>query len=121
MDIKIIKEEKSVMQRKELTLEVTFEKSTPKRLDLKKEIAKKTKTKEDLLIIKKILTNYGERTAKVLAYAYKDEETLKKIEYPKVIEKNTPKKEAKEETPEEEVKEKPKEEPKEASEEDKKE
>ena len=97
MDIKIIKEEKSVMPRKELTLEVTFEKSTPKRLDLKKEIATKTKNKEDLLIIKKIITDYGKRKSKVTAYVYNDEETLKKIEYPKVIEKNFPKQEKKEE------------------------
>src|SRR6056297_3025581 len=97
MDINIIQEKQSVIPRKEITLEVKFEKSTPKRLDLKKEIAKKTKGKEDLIIIKKILTDYGKRCAKVTAYEYKDEDTLKKIEYPKVVEKNFPKIEKKEE------------------------
>jgi small subunit ribosomal protein S24e len=100
MDIKIINEKQAIIPRKEITLEVTFEKSTPKRLDLKKEIAKKTKNKEELLILKKIITNYGKRTAKITAYVYKDEETLKKIEYSKVIEKNTPKAEKKEESEE---------------------
>jgi ribosomal protein S24E len=97
MDIKIINEKQAIIPRKEINLEVKFEHSTPKRLDLKKEIAKITKTKEELLILKKILTDYGNKTAKVTAYAYKDEETLKKIEYPKVIEKNSPKVEKKEE------------------------
>jgi len=97
MDINIINEKQSIVPRKEIILEVKFEKSTPKRLDLKKEIAKKTKNKEELLIIKKIITDYGRRTAKVTAYAYKDEETLKKIEYPKIIEKNFPKQDKKEE------------------------
>ncbi len=97
MDIKIIQEKQSVVPRKEIMLEVNFEKSTPKRLDLKKEIAKKTNQKEDLIIIKKILTDYGTRCAKVTAYVYKDEDVLKKIEYPKVVEKNFPKVEKKEE------------------------
>ncbi|MCC7574320.1 hypothetical protein KO361_01910 [Candidatus Woesearchaeota archaeon] len=110
MDIKIINEKQAIIPRKEITLEVTFEKSTPKRLDLKKEIAKKTKNKEELLILKKILTDYGKRTAKITAYAYKDEETLKKIEYSKVIEKNTPKAEKKEETEEKQESPKPEEE-----------
>ena len=87
----------ATIPRKEIMLEVKFEKSTPKRLDLKREIAKKTKEKEELLIIKKIITDYGNRCAKVTAYAYKDEDTLKKIEYPKVVEKNFPKEEKKEE------------------------
>ncbi|MFP4567399.1 MAG: hypothetical protein ACLFN8_00490 [Candidatus Woesearchaeota archaeon] len=97
MDIKIIQEKQAVVPRQEIMLEVAFEKSTPKRLDLKREIAKKTKTTEDLLIIKKIFTDYGKRCAQVTVYAYKDEETLKKIEFPKVIEKNFPKQEKKEE------------------------
>ena len=105
MNIEIINEKQAIIPRKEINLVVKFEKSTPKRLDLKKEIAKKTKNKEDLLIIKKILTDYGKRSAKILAYAYKDEETLKKIEFPKVVEKNTPKKEELKEEASEEQKE----------------
>ena len=97
MDIKIINEKQAVVPRKEINLEVKFENSTPKRLELKKEIAKITKQKEELLIIKKIITDYGKRQAKVIAYAYKDEETLKKIEFPKVVEKNFPKPEKQEE------------------------
>jgi small subunit ribosomal protein S24e len=97
MDIKIIQEKQATVPRREIMLEVTFEKSTPNRLDLKREIAKKTKEKEELLIIKKIITDYGKRCAKVTAYAYRDEDTLKKIEYPKVVEKNFPKQEKKEE------------------------
>ena len=97
MDIKIIQEKQATVPRQEIKLEVAFEKSTPKRLDLKREISKKIKQKEELIIIKKIITDYGKRSAQVTAYAYRDEETLKKIEYPKVVEKNFPKQEKKEE------------------------
>lgn len=97
MDIKILSEEKAVLPRKEISLEVKFEGSTPKRLDLKKEVAKKTKSKEDLLIVKKIFTDYGANVAKVLVYVYDDEDSLKRIEYAKVLEKNSPKPVAKEE------------------------
>ena len=101
MELKIIKEEKSALPRKEITCTITYEETTPSRQQLLQSITAKQKTKPELTIVKKIKTDYGEKTATVTAYIYDNEETLKAIEYPKVIEKNTLKKEEKKEEAEE--------------------
>lgn len=110
MELKVLSQEKSVLPRKEISAVVEFEKITPARKNIKKELAKQIKGKEDLLIIKKVYGEYGERKAKITAYLYDTNEALESIEYAKVIEKNKtseekPKEEAKGETPaKEEVK-----------------
>lgn len=91
MDLKIVKEEKSALPRKEIECDLVYENVTPSRLQLVQSIANKTKAKEALVIVKKIDTTYGDKTAKVTAYIYDNEDAMSKIEYKKVIEKNTPK------------------------------
>ena len=55
-------------------------KPTPSQQELKKELAKEAKTKEDLIVIKKTDTQFGSGNSIVTAYIYDSKEDLKKIE-----------------------------------------
>ena len=55
-------------------------KATPSKDEIKKEIAKTAKAKEDLITIKKIKTDFGSGSSIVTAYVYDSEEDLRKIE-----------------------------------------
>lgn len=136
MNIKILEEkDNAILKRKELLLEVDSLDKTPSNEEVKKELAKKFNTKENLVAVKQINQIFGKRTCKVKANIYNDEKSLKEIEpQPKVKEEpkkeeapaEAPKPEApketpvetkpeekKEQVPAEQPKEVPKEEPKE--------
>ena len=59
------------------------EKKTPSRSEIKKQVAKEFKTKEELVGIRHIYTKYGEGTSKIIAHIYNDEITKNKLEKPK--------------------------------------
>ncbi|MFH1211890.1 MAG: hypothetical protein V1659_03085, partial [Candidatus Woesearchaeota archaeon] len=63
----------------------------PSREVIKKELARKLNTKDDLLIINKIANVFGGRKAVIYARAYKDRETLKKSELERLVAKHQPK------------------------------
>lgn len=89
MEIKIIKEtENKLLARREIVANVLFEKATPTRKDIQKELAKKIKSAEELSIIKQIKTNFGEASAVVTAYVYSDKEIMTKTERKNLIEKH---------------------------------
>ena len=115
MKLKIINEkEMPLLDRKVVSLELDYEgTATPKKTDITKQLIPLLKTKESLLKIKKVFPHYGEDKAKVKAYVYKNESSLKEFE--KVEEKKV---EEKKESPKEEPKkeEKPKEQPKQVKE-----
>lgn len=92
MNTEIIKKDKSALPRQEVQAVVTFESTTPSRQELIKDLSAKLKTKADLIIVKTIYTSYGNKEAVVVAYVYDDENSMKSIEYPKMVEKNTLKK-----------------------------
>ena len=118
-----------IIGRKEVTYELDYEKATPKKEDILKKVSEESKASSDLIKVKHIYSHYGIQKAKIIAYIYKDKETLTKFETfnkkkkkddkgttPTTQEqaKETPKAEAKpKETPKKEVKETPKEEKKE--------
>jgi len=95
MDLKITnRKDNPSLSRIEVNAEVSFLKeSTPKKEDIKKKIASLEKANENLLVINKISTYFGEPKVGVLAYIYKSENDLKKIE-PKKKEKGAAKAEA---------------------------
>lgn len=94
MQITNQKEDK-LLQRKEITFKVNFEKITPKKEDLKKEISEHLKTEPELVKIEKVHQGFGERSAKVTAFVYSDKNFMKKVEVinKKVKKKAEPKKE----------------------------
>ena len=55
-------------------------KPTPSKEEIKKDLAKEAKTKEDLIVIKKTDTQFGSGNSIVTAYIYDSKEDLKKIE-----------------------------------------
>lgn len=94
-----LKNEKEVplLSRKRLKLVADFDKATPSRDAVRKEVSKVAKTKEDLTIIKHIYPVFGKKQAKVIAHVYKNIDDMKKIE-----EEHLLKKHIKEEPPKEE-------------------
>lgn len=73
MKIKILeKKDQPLMFRQELKLEVEFDNEVPSRKFLMEQVAKATKAKEDLVVIDKIESNFGEKVANVLAHVYTD-------------------------------------------------
>ena len=93
MTLKILHEKYSkLIDRKELELEVTFDKSTPSNLEIKKEIASKLKTKEDLVAVKNIHQLFGLKKARIIAYVYNKEEQVKRLEAKKEKKKKEEKK-----------------------------
>ena len=81
LNIKIINEnQRKLLERRELDIEAIFDGPTPKKQDLLKEIASLTKTKENLIVLRRVNQVYGTSKAKVLVYVYSSEEALKKTE-----------------------------------------
>ncbi len=71
------------------------EKPTPSHSQIKKELAQEIQTKEELLVIKKIETKFGQGKSKILAFVYKTEKDLKDSEIKNKKKKDGKEKEAK--------------------------
>ncbi|MBW2989011.1 hypothetical protein KY358_01700 [Candidatus Woesearchaeota archaeon] len=103
------KKDNPALSRAEITLEADFfGEPTPKKEAIRKKVSSMEKKDEKLVVIKGIKGNFGSRTAKVTAYIYSSEESLKKIE-PKKKKEDKAKGEGKEaekekEAPKEEAK-----------------
>jgi len=73
MKIKIVEnKEKPFLYRKEMKLEVEFDKEVPSRGFLREHVAKAAKSEKEMVIIDKIDPNYGIRVANVVAHVYND-------------------------------------------------
>ena len=91
MNIKVIKKiERPLLSRTELDAEVHFDGATPKRTELLKSLAAALKVSEDIVIIRRIYTNFGARSAKFTANIYKTKEDLLKNELAIFINKGKP-------------------------------
>lgn len=91
MEVKDVQSNKILLPRKEVTVSIVFEGSTPGRAQLRKSVADKIKAKEELVIIRHIYTKYGSKEAEVVAYVYENENALKSLEYEKMMQKNSDK------------------------------
>lgn len=93
MQLKLLQEkEAKLLDRKELEIEATFEKSTPSEAEIKKQIASSQKADEGAISIKTIRQSFGIKKARIIAHIYKNKEQLKKIEKVKVKKKKEEKK-----------------------------
>lgn len=96
MELKITtKEEEPLLARTKIECMLSFEGATPSYTDVAKQIANTLKSQDELIAIRHVYTEFGKRSAKVVAYAYKDEATKKTTE-PKVKPKGAKKEEKKE-------------------------
>ncbi len=73
-------EQKALLKRTEVLARVAFKGATPSRKELRGSIAKSLKTDEKLVVIREILTNYGDQVANITAFVYEDESSLKLLE-----------------------------------------
>jgi small subunit ribosomal protein S24e len=85
-----IKEKKEVplLSRTRVHLNVEFEKETPSREMIRKELAKILKSKEELIIIKHVYSKFGKKEAKIIAHVYENLDDLKKIEEGHLLKKH---------------------------------
>lgn len=77
----INQKEDKLLSRKEILFKLYFDKSTPNKEETKKLISETLKCDLDVLVLEKVKQRFGERSADVFAYLYKDKESLKKIEF----------------------------------------
>lgn len=76
----LLKKENNLLERTEYDVLIGYEKSTPDKKALKEAVKAKTGANPDLLVIKKIEQLSGRKQVKIKAYAYKNAETMKKLE-----------------------------------------
>ena len=103
MKIKITTQQYNpLLKRKEITFEVnhTETKGTPSRLEVRKQLAEKLKTKIELLYIRKVETKTGTMLAAGEANLYDSPEQVKLVELEHIITRNTPPEKPKEKTEE---------------------
>ena len=98
---KLYERDSQLLQRKRIAFEIPHEnKPTPKKEEIKKQIASELNIDENLIVIKHIYTNYGEHKSKAIVNVYKDMNILKKLDAKKVkkVNENAEKKEKTKET-----------------------
>ncbi len=84
------KKENPLLQREELTGEITFTGATPSNQQLKEELSKKIGAQQEVIVIRHIYTTFGGGKAAFEAVAYKSKEQLDKIEPKKKAPKAAP-------------------------------
>lgn len=95
MELKILqKKEEPLLSRTKVESQIVFEKVTPSNTEVRSSLAKILGKDEKLIEIKGIYNEYGQKKARVVGYAYENEEILKKI---RVEKKAKDKKESKQE------------------------
>ncbi|MEK6868089.1 MAG: hypothetical protein AABX98_04665 [Nanoarchaeota archaeon] len=89
MDFEVSKQSKvPLLSRERVTGFVHFQGVTPSRLDVKKALAGKIKTKEEHVVVRHIYQKYGAQRAKVIAHVYQDEAMMKRLEAAGLLKKN---------------------------------
>jgi len=87
--MKILKKtENPLFSRMRLKIEIEhLNQPTPKKEEISKKIADSLKTKQELVKIEHIYTKFSPGISDVIAYVYKDEKALKKVQIKKKIKK----------------------------------
>ena len=116
----LFKTDNKVLERKEVSAEVSYEGATPKRKDLKQAVCSKVGASPDLSVLRDVNPTYGKQAVKVTVHSYGKKETMMSTEPAHILKRDgLAEEEKKEEAPKEEKpaeaakEEKPKEAPKE--------
>ena len=81
MELKITaKKQEPLLSRSKVDAEVSFEKSTPSKLEIKSRLVKDLGIDENLVVVKGVYNDYGLRNAKIISYTYENADVLKRIE-----------------------------------------
>ena len=90
LDIKIIEEKNNpLLNRREVVFKVDHESATPSRKSIVDRIAATMNSKEGLVIVDNLKTEFGKRETIGYAKIYETEERAKQVERPHIIERNT--------------------------------
>ena len=99
--VEIIKNvENKLLSRKEILAKIPNTGSTPSRADIRKELAKKLKADESLIVINLAQNYFGDSVVNVRAKVYDTKEALEKYARPHMVKRNTVVQEAAEEVAE---------------------
>jgi small subunit ribosomal protein S24e len=90
------KKENKLLHRVEIEAHLEEKAPAQSRQDIKKEIAKKLKVEENLVIVETIKPVYGKKSAVISAYVYEDEKAMKAVTPAHMLKRNI-KEEAKKE------------------------
>lgn len=89
MDVKIIEDENNVLlNRRELSFEVTFEGPTPARMDVKNKMAALLNVPLGLVVIQRMKNDFGRQKINGYAKIYEDAARMKMIEEEHILERN---------------------------------
>jgi small subunit ribosomal protein S24e len=90
LDIHIIEEKNNpLLNRREVVFKVDHESATPSRKSIVDRIAATMNSKEGLVIIDNLRTEFGKRETIGYAKIYETEERAKQVERPHITERNT--------------------------------
>jgi len=90
-DVKITSErENKLLERREVEFEVSYEQNAPPRKDVAAKLAAKMNAKEDLVVLKRMKTQYGRRLLLGQAKVYRNPEHLKAVEYDYLFQRGKP-------------------------------
>jgi ribosomal protein S24E len=107
MEVDTLKQKKHpLLGRDRVSGFIHFKGTTPSRLDIRKAVAQKTKSKEEKIIVRHIYQRFGENKAKVIAHIYDDDVMMQQLEPAGLLKKHAAKEkkeEAKVEAPAEEA------------------
>jgi small subunit ribosomal protein S24e len=77
-----------LLNRTELKARIAFQGATPTKKQVVEAVAKATGAKHDLVIVRRISTQFGSRSAEVLARVYNDKKSLETLEHKATLRKH---------------------------------
>jgi small subunit ribosomal protein S24e len=77
-----------LLNRTELKARIAFQGATPTKKQVVEAVAKAAGAKHDLVIVRKISTHFGSRSAEVLARVYNDKKSLETLEHKATLRKH---------------------------------
>jgi ribosomal protein S24E len=81
MDLEITKKNhEPLMKRTYFEAKIVFEGKTPSRIDMMKNLCSKLGSKENLTVIRKIITDYGSERSNLSGFAYDEEANMNRLE-----------------------------------------
>jgi ribosomal protein S24E len=82
MDFNILKEtKKPLLHRRDVSARIAYEAQTPSRKDIQKVASEKLKSKEELVLITKVIPENGSPSAHVEIRVYDNDKAMKEIEH----------------------------------------
>ncbi len=89
MDIQVISEKNNPMlSRREIVFKVTYDEATPSRKSIVDRLAATMNSKQGLVIVDSIKTEFGKRESIGYAKIYENADRVKQVERPHIIERN---------------------------------